>query len=440
MKFYDRTDELKKLKVIYNQSLSQAKMTVLVGRRRIGKTMLLLEATKGQPTLYFFVARKSEVLLCQDFVAEIRQKLGHPVFGEITSFTDIFRLLMELSKTRSFNLILDEFQEFRHINPSVYSDMQHHWDVNKNDSKLNLFLCGSIFSMMHRIFEDSKEPLFGRADNRIHLKPFQVSVLKQIMEDNHKGYSSADLLAFYTFTGGVAKYIQLFVDHGALTFEKMIDCMTEENSSFINEGRTLLIEEFGKDYNTYFSILAAISQGNNSRSQMENALHQEIGGGYLTRLEQDYGIITKLRPVFSKSETKNIKYVIIDNFLTFWFRFFYKYGHFIESGSHGELKRIILRDYQTYSGKMLERYFWDKQKETGKFTRIGGYWDKKGGNEIDLIALNEIDKTALIAEIKCNPSNLRMEKLSEKVKTLKLSETQLQDFQIEYKGLSMNDM
>jgi AAA+ ATPase superfamily predicted ATPase len=318
--------------------------------------------------------------------------------------------------------------------------MQHHWDINKNESKLNLFLCGSIFSMMHKIFENSKEPLFGRADNRIHLKPFQVSVLKQILKENNPAFTPDDLLALYTFTGGVAKYIQLFVDNRALTLESMIDFMTEENSPFIHEGRTLLIEEFGKDYNIYFSILATISQGNNSRSQMENALHQEIGGGYLTRLEKDYNIIAKLRPLFSKSETKNIKYVIIDNFLTFWFRFFYKYSHFIESGSLGELKRIILRDYSTFSGKMLERYFWDKEIEAGRSTIVGGYWDKKGNNEIDLIALNEIDKTAMIAEIKCNPANYRPEKLSGKVTALKLSESQLQNYQIEYKCLSLNDM
>ncbi len=440
MKFHDRTAELNLLKKIHNQSLISAKMTVVVGRRRTGKTMLLLEATKSQPTLYFFVAKKSEVLLCHDFVDEITKKLDYPIFGEIISFTTLFKLLMELSKTKPFNLIIDEFQDFQGINPSIYSDMQHHWDVNKNDSKINLFLCGSIFSLMKKIFENSHEPLFGRADYRIHLKPFHTSVLKQILKENNPDYTPRDLLAFYTFTGGVAKYIQLFIDNQALTLEAMVDLMTNENSLFITEGKTLLIEEFGKDYSIYFSILTSIAQGDNSRSRMENALHQEIGGGYLTRLEKDYGLITKLRPVLAKSETKNIKYVLIDNFLTFWFRFIYKYSHFIESGGHEELKRIILRDYPTFSGKMLERYFWDQQRETGKNTLVGGHWDKKGENEIDLIALNEIDKTALIAEIKCNPENIRMEKLSEKVAALKLRETLLQDYQIKLKGFSMQDM
>jgi AAA+ ATPase superfamily predicted ATPase len=129
MKFYDREKELEKLETIRKQSLVSAKMTVVTGRRRIGKTALLLEATKGQPTLYFFIARKSEILLCQDFVAEIKQKLDYPIFGEITSFTSVFQLIMDISKKRSFNLIIDEFQEFYHINVSVYSDMQHYIDM-----------------------------------------------------------------------------------------------------------------------------------------------------------------------------------------------------------------------------------------------------------------------------------------------------------------------
>ena len=99
-------------------------MTVLIGPRRIGKTKLLFKATENKPTLYFFVARKTEKLLCQDFQEEIASVLGVPMLGEADSFRKLFAFLMELSKQRSFNLIIDEFQEFYNINPSVYSDMQ----------------------------------------------------------------------------------------------------------------------------------------------------------------------------------------------------------------------------------------------------------------------------------------------------------------------------
>ncbi len=71
MKFYNRENEIAALQEIQERSLQNAHMTVVTGRRRIGKTQLLLKATEGQPTLYFFVARKSEALLCQDFQQEI---------------------------------------------------------------------------------------------------------------------------------------------------------------------------------------------------------------------------------------------------------------------------------------------------------------------------------------------------------------------------------
>ncbi|MDP4272645.1 MAG: ATP-binding protein, partial [Bacteroidota bacterium] len=439
MRFYDRESELYTLREIQQRSLENAQMTVLIGRRRIGKTKLLLKATEGQTTLYFFVARKTENLLCQDFQEEIASVLGVPMLGEADSFRKIFIFLMELSKQRPFNLIIDEFQEFYNINPSVYSDMQNIWDQHKDQSKLNLYLSGSIYSLMHKIFESYKEPLFGRATNRIILRPFKVSVLKQIMEENHPGYSAEDLLALYAFTGGVAKYVELFTDSHALTYAKMVNLMTKENSSFLLEGRNILIEEFGKDYATYFSILSYISNGINSRGEIEGHLQREIGG-YLARLENDFSIISKVRPMFAKAETKNVRYVIEDNFLCFWFRFFYKYIRFIESENYGSLNEIVRRDYPTYSGRILERYFRDKMKESKQFTNIGGYWDRKGLNEIDIIAIDELNHKAVVAEVKRNPVNISMEKLIAKTAALTLDSKQLHDYKIDYKGFSMEDL
>ncbi len=71
MKFYNREKEIKLLAEIQQAAEENAQMTTLMGRRRIGKTKLLFRATKDVPTLYFFVARKAEPLLCRDFIDEI---------------------------------------------------------------------------------------------------------------------------------------------------------------------------------------------------------------------------------------------------------------------------------------------------------------------------------------------------------------------------------
>ncbi len=439
MKFYNREKEIAQLKEIQKQSLINAQFTVVTGRRRIGKTHLLLNATAGQPTLYFFVARKAESYLCQDFQYEIKEKLGIPILGEISSFGKLFEYLMVHSKSRSFNLIIDEFQEFFHIAPSVYSEMQHFWDVYKPDSKINLIVSGSVFTLMHKIFENSKEPLFGRATQMLKVRPFETAVLKEVLSDHYPSWTSEDLLALYCFTGGVAKYVQQFMDGGAYTRQAMIDLMIQEDSLFLQEGKNMLIEEFGKEYANYFTILSAIARGENTRAKIEAVVRREIGG-YLTKMERDYGLISKTIPIFSKVETKNVRYTLDDNFLTFWFRFIYKYSHLIEIRGFRELKKIVSRDYSTYSGKILERYFRTKLIEEENITMIGGYWDRRGETEIDLISVNELKKRAEIIEVKRNSANIEIEKLKEKAYNFKKYTGQLKDYQIVYKGLSLSDM
>ncbi len=439
MKFFNREKEISLLQKIQKQSLENAKFTVITGRRRIGKTQLLLQATKGQPTLYFFVARKSESFLCKDFIQEVKEKLNIPVLGEVSSFGNLFQFLMEYSKHIPFNLILDEFQEFYHVAPSVYSEMQHHWDVNKDESRMNLIVCGSVFSLMHKIFQNSKEPLFGRTTQTMKIRPFETTVLKKILNEQYLSWKPDDLLALYSFTGGVAKYIQLLMDGEAHTKSSMIDFMVEEDSPFLQEGKNMLIEEFGKEYATYFSILSAIARGENTRRKMEAFINREVSG-YLTKMEKDYNLITKSLPIFSKVSSKNIRYVINDNFLNFWFRFIYKFSHIIEIGNYDELKKIIERDYDTFSGKMLERYFFKKLMEEKRFTRIGSYWDRKGETEIDLIAVNEREKYAEIIEVKRNSAQFNMEKLREKSYAFMRATGELRDYKINYRELSLNDM
>lgn len=439
MEFFNRETEIEKLASIRKASEKMAQMTVVTGRRRIGKTQLLIAATKNDTTLYFFVAKKSEQFLCQDFVEEIKSKLSVNIFGEINSFTKLFEFLIEHSKQTNFTLIIDEFQEFYNINSSIYSDMQRIWDLNKDTSKMNLLLSGSVYSLMHKIFEDYKEPLFGRANNHLRIKPFKTNVLKEILAKYSPNYSPDDLLALYTFTGGVAKYVQLFMDNGATTKVKMIDYMIQEDSILIGEGKNILIEEFGKEYTIYFSILTSIAQGENSRAKIEAAVNKQVGG-YLTRMERDFGIISKAIPMFSKSETKNVKYIVEDNFLNFWFRFIYKYSHFIEIGAFDELKTIVNRDYDTYSGLILERYFKTKKMEIGGFTNIGGYWDRKGTIEIDFIGVNEIKKTVVFAEIKKNKERLSKGKLQAQVAVLMNDLGVLNDYKINYNLWSIEDM
>ena len=439
MKFYNREKEIKKLLEIKEQSKKNAQFSVVTGRRRIGKTQLLLKSYENTKFLYFFVAKKSEVILCQDFLQELKEKLNPPILGEVNSVSVLFEYIVQLSYEQNITLIIDEFQEFFTVNPSVYSDMQRIWDLHKDKAKLNLIVSGSVISLMYKIFENYKEPLFGRANHFIKLQAFKTNTLKEILSDYTPDYTPDDLLALYSFTGGVAKYVQLFMDNGWTSKEKMIEGMIDENSIFISEGKNLLIDEFGKEYGTYFSILTAISEGKNTRSEIENLLKKEIGG-YLTKMERDFNLIKKQQPIFTKSSTKNVKYQIEDNFIMFWFRFIYKYSSMIEIGAYEQLRKIIERDFSSFSGHMLEKYFRENAQISQAYTSIGNYWDRKGETEIDFIAVNEIEKSIDFAEIKRQKNNISIEKLRQKAAEFLIQNPQFNSYKKGFYAWSLEDM
>lgn len=435
MKFYDRTSEIALLQQIESRSATTAQMTTVVGRRRVGKTTLLKVAFKQTPVLYFFIAKKNETLLCEEFTREVQEKLGFSL-GSFQQFADLFKSLMQLSEKINFTLIIDEFQEFDNINKSVFSDMQNSWDSHKSESKINLILCGSIYSLMKRIFEHSKEPLFGRSISKIVLKPFTLSTLKEILTDYNPHFNNEDLLAFYMITGGVAKYIEQLVVREAFTKNAILNAVFWEDSFFLDEGRDVLIGEFGKDYGNYFSILSLIASSKTDRSAIESILNISVGG-YLDRLEKDFDIIKRIRPFMAKEGSRNNKYKIEDNFLNFWFRFIYKYRSAVEISNFQYVRDIVERDYETYSGIVLEKYFRQQLTESKKYSDIQGYWDNKSENEIDIIAINEFEKRLDFFEIKRNPNRINLDILQHKAEKIAVK---FPKFKIEYNGLSLNDM
>ncbi|MDE7376934.1 MAG: ATP-binding protein, partial [Muribaculaceae bacterium] len=189
MKFYDRTEEIATLQKIRAIARENAQFTVVTGRRRIGKTSLVLKAYDEEHILYFFVGRKSENLLCEEFRQEVESKLDVKLGGTPGNFAELFDYLMSLSKELSFTLFIDEFQNFARVNPSVFSDMQKIWDLKHSASKINLIVCGSVYSMMTKIFRDAKEPLYNRQNRFMHIKAFKPSVLKEIMTDKNPDYT-----------------------------------------------------------------------------------------------------------------------------------------------------------------------------------------------------------------------------------------------------------
>jgi len=438
MKFYDREKELGILQTNWEQSTEQGRLTVLVGRRRVGKTTLLTRsAVYGeQPLLYLYVSKDNERVLTEKFQEAAQQALGLQIYGHMDTFAQFFELLLRYGQQNHFTLVLDEFQNFLKVNPAIPSHIQDLWDRYHEKSKVNMVACGSIYNMMHKLFDNEDEPLYGRQDCRLNMLPFRIGILKQILHDHNPKYTPEDLLCLYTLTGGVAKYVAWLMDAKATTKAKMLRWATQAGSPYLSEGTELIMSEFGKDYANYLSILQLIASGMNTQSEIDGAIGKNTGA-YLDNLEEYYSYIHRQQPMFSKPNGRNSRWQLDDCFLRFWFRFIQRNQALVEMERNDLLLEIVEKGYEQYTGLVLEQYFRQKWMEEGRVTRVGNYWDRKGLNEIDMIALNEIDKTAVVAEIKRQRRKFSPTELAEKVATLN---KELGKYTVKQIGLSMEDM
>ena len=434
--FYDRKKELETLSQIEKQSEKNACFTVITGRRRIGKTELLKHFISNKKSAYLFTTRSAEKALCSQWQKTLEETLGLKIFGTVETLSDLFDQIMHFSKSDHFTLVIDEFQDIEYVNKAFFSQMQNIWDSNKAVSKINLIVCGSVYSLMTKIFKDDKQPLFGRTTHSIHLKPFTPTVVKEILRDFNPKYKAEDLLCLYMLSGGVAKYIFILMYAGATSKEKMLKSVCNMASPFLTDGRDILISEIGKDYGIYFSILQAIASGHTSQSEIDSII-QKNTGAYLQNLQKVFGIAEQIRPLLSKSESRNARWQIVDEYILFYFRFLFSHQDLIELGNYDMLKQFIERDYETFTGKTLERYFAAKLLEESSLTKIGSWWDKKSENEIDIITINEIEKSCKIFEVKRQSNKLKLDKVESKAQAFLQN---LPGYKHDVFGLSMNDM
>ena len=438
MKFFDREDKIEKLRAIRDKSASESQFTVITGRRRVGKTELVKRAYGDEDFAYLYVSRKSERDLVAGFIEEVNRFEPGAISAEVHTVEGFLKELFKLAKTRHITVFIDEFQDFRKVNAAVFSILQGLWDREHDKIKLNLVVCGSINTLMNQIFLNRKEPLYGRQTAFIRIEPFSIAVLKDILRYHKRNYKPEDLLALWAFTGGVAKYVAVLMDAGATDLEAMIDTAIQSDSFFLEEGRILLGDEFGKDYAVYFSILSAIARGVTTRNEIEQSVGRQVGG-YLTRLESDYHLISKKTP-FGAKTTRQIKYQIEDSFYRFWFRFIFKYDYVVQMGAFEVLRKYVKRDYPTFSGFALERYFQRKFAESGEWTCLGNWWDRKGENEIDLIAEDELNDRLIVAEVKRDRERIDLDALRAKFAAFTKASGKFKRANPDFVGLSLEDM
>lgn len=138
------------------------------------------------------------------------------------------------------------------------------------------------------------------------------SRISSSLKDFNPAYTNDDLLCLYMITGGVAKYVEQLMMCNAVSKDEMIRSTLGLGSYFIDETREMLIDEFGKDYGNYFSVLSALASGYAARGEIKSYTGIEPGG-FLDNLDKDYDIVRRKRPYLAGDGSKKVRYDIADS-------------------------------------------------------------------------------------------------------------------------------
>jgi AAA+ ATPase superfamily predicted ATPase len=431
MKFYNRENELAKLNKIFTEGAKQAHLFVLSGRRRIGKTTLIKHFTEGRDdVVYLFVSKKKPHLLLAEFSEILAERIPTLKLISLNNFDSLFKIIFEEMCKIPLYVMFDEFQNFQQVDDSVFSVLQNIWDTYKDKAKGAVVCAGSVQTLMRDIFEGEKEPLLNRASEKMSLKPLSVETIALILADNG-ATASKDLLFYHTLFGGIPKYYAILNRSNLFrtTHRTVISRLfCEQDALLQQEGRELLIEEFGKNYHLYFSILQTIASGATQMAQIADKTGINVNSisKYLDEMVSEYGVLERRAPVTVKSGGhKGGRYHIADPLLKFWFRYIYKNQTLIEIGAVDRLVDKIEEDLSNFQGWVFEGMIREIliSRNNGsivpfKFDCISGFWDKGGKVEIDIVAVDS-KENIFFGECKLNGNQFTpgdIEKLKEKGK------------------------
>lgn len=412
MKFIGRKYELKELNLEYENG--KFALSVIYGRRRVGKTYLIQEFIKEKEG-YYFVATESSELINLSLISKAIYKAcgnleGLPDFSNLES---ALRYLFQYSIDKRIIFVIDEFPYLAESAPYISSLIQNLIDEYREKSKLFLILCGSSMSFMEEQVLGYKSPLYGRRTSQFKINAFNYLESGEFVNS----YSDKEKSIVFGLTNGVAEYLTFFDENLSLK-ENIINIFLKPNGRLYEEPLNLLKQEL-RQPKFYNDILFSISAGASKLNEISTKLNVVSGGlaHYLNSLIE-LGIIEKKTPVLNR-KTKRPIYVIKDTMFLFWYKFVQTNLNMINIGLGEVLYESIEKNLNDYMGDVFEKisieYFEERLKKS-KFSFIptdyGNWWgtDKelKKESEIDMLAYNN-ENEFLFVEAKWNNSKVKQD-------------------------------
>jgi len=374
-KFINREQELHTLEKLWSKD--NFSLVVIYGRRRVGKTRLLMEFARGKKCVYYIAVEAPYEALYREFSTMVKRFLDIPISGD---FLEVIESASEIIKDRIL-FILDEFQYIVEADPSIPSRLQRLIDSKLSRRNIMLILCGSAVSFFEKKLLGYKSPLFGRREASLKIRPFRFSQIREFFPN----YNLLDLIRIYSVVGGIPAYLEK-LDPNKSVEENVLSIITPGNYLY-DEAPNFLRQEV-REPRTYFSILAAMAEGRNSPSEVASAARIDARSvsKYIDLLEE-LDIITRIKPLGFK---KPVKLIFKDNYFRFWFRYIYKLRSLLEAGYIEEALNYILDTFDQYISEVFENIIAEiipTLHKTGNIKtrpiQIGKWWHKD--LEIDTI-------------------------------------------------------
>ena len=411
--FIGREKELASLKEFYDRD--GIGMTVIYGRRRIGKSTLIAEFVRDKKNIFYTATKVGKARNLELFSRQVTD-LFMPGVENISFHTTeaVFDFIDKNIGNDKVVLVIDELPYWAERDEALLSIMQKYIDTVWNDKNLKIILCGSALSFMEKKVLSEKSPLFGRRDSQIRLEAFNYLDAAKFVPD----YSCEDKAICYGITGGVARYLSMINPSKSID-ENIVRLFFRTDGYLYDETRNLLTQEF-TDIAIVNNIIEQIASGENTL----NTIAGKIGEKEPTVLYSldkliNVGLIEKKKCITDEKNKKKTQYVLKDYMFKFWYEFIPKATSVIEMGQ-GELyyQKAVKPVLHSFMGAVFEdmcRYYTLKQGITGEYgcflTSVGSWWGTENitdenGNiraqsaDIDVVAISDIDKKAVIGECK----------------------------------------
>jgi AAA+ ATPase superfamily predicted ATPase len=403
--FINRKAELEQLDRLYRSD--HAELFVLYGRRRVGKTELLRAFCVGKPHIFFIATLSSDSEQLATFSQQI-YGFSHkevPAGFTFPSWESAFQALADLPTQPRPIIIMDEFTYLISGNKAIPSVLQKAWDEKIKNTRIMLVLCGLYIGMMETEVMGYQAPLYGRRTASTLLRPLDLPSSSLFFPH----YSPEEKFLAWAVLGGMPYYLRTFSDHQDIFANIRQHILDAQTGTLFNEPRLLLMEELREPRN-YFSILRAIAQGRtrlNEITQASGVSEVTAVARYLDILQQMH-LITRRVPATENQPEKSKKgiYQIDDHFLRFWFRYVHPNQSGLDLGlTDAILEQRIRPDMDHFAAAAFEeaaRAYVANLAQMGRLDflpeRIGSWWDRDA--EIDVLAISQTEKAALVGECK----------------------------------------